>query len=752
MNLPRQRCQAASAALASRWLCIGAWLCLPALAAAAAPRSAVPPAAAAAAVSASQVFERLSSDNWIPRVVTFADLGFAGPLVLGAQETSREIALPVPPGVPLTNATLQVDASFVRADGGRTTLVLSLDGFPVSARAVTAERGDGSLTVAVDGAPRSGGLVRFNIDWRTAINRENTCSDGRTPGNLLRIEPTTRFTYRYDGSAVQDLSSAWNALPASPVILIAGHKLSAEAYDSAWRMGVALERAGKRPRIRAMPAVGDVVDLQGATLPTALRAVPAFAALGEGGRRRVKDLAEVGALMALGQAGPLQADIVIADRATASVLAHALDELRAQLPPEAVPAFTEWRSRALDGWGRQLAAGQVRVANVFGRPAIVVAPDAGGHAAGLFTQNWQQLAMSPSLLVQAADDPRADLAAVSLKYLGARPATLDVLSRADWTAGFDIGMASSEGRGPATLVMDVAAAPGAARTPPVVSVFMNEVLLSAREMEANGKRERILAPIPPHVVGTRNTIRVSFVRQQASDRCREMPEAYPVSVLASSHLLLDKVAPSMDFSGIVSRFSHGVTVLVPVSYLYDSAGSLPRVISLASSTGVSPSRARFVPVLDVGPPKVTGPFLAIDVPLQDDHGGVKLEGGRLLLAQGSERPLLDISGLNRAGLLEVARVGREVGAVYRTLGREPPLFDRAMPLAAGNVAVIGMGGLRAELNTIDPSGQGMARETKPSLTDDAAWWVLPLLVVAFVGALAAHAWWRKKRGGGDGAA
>jgi hypothetical protein len=400
--------------LASR-LVLNACFWVPAVALAAPPFAApaLPPTAAASAVSASEVFRRMSSDNWIARVVTFADLGFNGPLVLGYPETQREIMLPVPPGVPLTNATLQVDASFVRADGGRTTLILSLDGFPVSARPVAAERGDGSLTLAVDGAPRPSGLVRFNIDWRTAIGRENTCTDSRTPGNLLRIEPSTRFTYRYDGSAVQDLSTAWASLPSTPMILIAGNKLSADAYDSAWRLGVALDRAGKRPRIMALPAVGELVDLQGVVVPTALRRIPAFAALAEGGKRRIKDLAEVGALTALGQGGPLRADIVIGDRATGSVLAQALDELRAQLPAEVLDSFSEWRALALDGWGRQLAAGQVRLTNVFGRPAIVVAPDAGAHAAALFTQSWQQVAMGPLLTVHAADEPKADLAAVS---------------------------------------------------------------------------------------------------------------------------------------------------------------------------------------------------------------------------------------------------------------------------------------------------------------------------------------------------
>jgi hypothetical protein len=732
------------------WLAVSALV--PALCGAAeSGPSALPLPAAASATSPAEVFRRLGADNWVPRVVTLADLGFSGPLVLGGAETVREIALPVPAGVPLANATLQIDAGFVRAEGGRTTLILSLDGFPVSARAVTAERGDGSLTLAVDGAPRPSGVARLNIDWRTAITRDNTCSDARTPGNLLRIEPTSRFSYRYDGSAVQDLSGAWMALPASPVVMVAGNKLSADAYDSAWRLGVALERAGKHPRIRALPAVGDVVDLQGIAVPAALRAIPAFAALADGGRRRIKDLAEVGALMALGQGGPLQADIVVGDRATGSVLAQALDELRAQLPAEAHGAFADWRARALDGWGRQMAAGQVRLANVFGRPAIVVAPDAGGHAAGLFTQAWQQLAMGPALTVHAADDPRTDLAAVSLKYLGAKPASLDVLSRADWTMGFDIGAVATDGRGPGTLVIDVAAAPGAARTPPVVSVFMNEVLLAAKELEANGKRERIMAPVPRHVLSAHNDIRVSFVRQQASDRCREMPEPYPVSVLASSHMLLDRIEPMADFSGLISRFADGVNVLVPVSYLYDAQSSLPRVISLATSTGVSPSRARFIPVADVGPPKIKGPFLSIDVPLKDAaKSEVRLEGGRMLLAEGSERPLLDVSGLNRAGLLEVTRVGRDAGAIYRTLGRDAPMLDRPLRLSGGNVAVIGMNGLRAELNTFDPSGQGMGREQRPAATG--WWWLLAVAVTALVAAAVAYGWrLRRRKGAADGA-
>jgi hypothetical protein len=704
--------------------------------------------------SPAEVFRRMSSETSVSRVVSLADLGFTAPLVLGNAETSKEIALPVPPNAALFNATLQVDASFVRAEGGRTTLILSLDGLAVSARAVAAERGDGSLTLAVDGALRPNGVVRLNIDWRTAIGRENTCSDTRTPGNLLRIEPTTRFSYRYEAAAIQDLPAAWAALPASPVILVTGNRLSSDAYDSAWRLGVALERAGKHPRIKALPGVGDVIDLQAVNVPPALRRIPAFAAVADGGKRRIMDLAEVGALLALGASGPWQADIVVADRATRAVLAQALDELRAQLPPDALEAFADWRERALEGWGKQLAAGQVRLANVLGRPAIVVAPDAGAQAAGLFAQAWQQSAAGPSLNAASADDPRSDMPSVSLKSLGGKPATIDVLSRSDWSMSFPIGAVASGGRGPASLAIDVAAAPGAARTAPVASVFLNDVLIAARELEATGRRERIAAPIPRHALGTHNTIRVSFVRQQASDRCRETPEAYPVSVLASSHMLIDKVEPGADFSGLIARFANGAIVLVPIAYLQDAQNTLPRVISLAASTGVSPSRARFTAVADAGPHKVKGPFLAIDVALKDAESEVKVEGGRLYLAGGSDRPLLDVSGLHRPALLEVANIDGETGAIYRTLGREGPVPQRPLALSQGNIAVISTHGLRAEINTWDPTGQAASGEARPAggrRTKSWAVWMLWLVPVAAIAAIGALGWRLYRRRAGKGA-
>ncbi len=678
-----------------------------------------------------EVFGRMAADVWVPRTISFKDLGFDTPIVLGYPDTIREIYLPVPAGVDLSNASLQLDASYVRADGGRTTLVYAVDGAPVTAQGYAADRGDASAVIPIDGRPRPSGFIRLNIDWRTAVARENTCEDARTPGNILRIEPTSKFVFRYNGAAVRDLATAWSALPPNPTILIASNKLSPEMYDAAWRVGVALERAGKRPQVRVLPGAGDTVNLQGLQVPPGLKSHPAFAGLGDSPQHKIRDASEAGALMALGTASPLQADIVIADRNGAAT--PGLDALQGQMQGDA--GFQQWRAQAMSAFGKPIGANEIRLANVMGRPAIVVASNAGAQAAGLFTQIWQQAAAGTSLTVAAAQEPRNDNTAVSLKYLGAKPASFDVLAHADWNATFDIGSVAADGKGPGTLVIDVAASPSAARTPPVVSVFMNEVLLGAKEMEANGKRERVVAPVPRYALQTRNVIRVSFVRQLASDRCRETPEPYPVSVLASSHMLLDKIEPGADFTGLMSKFANGGTLYVPASHLNDAQATLPRVIRLAAATGLSPVKAKFVPVADGQQPKVEGAYLAVDVTPQGVGDGPR-EKDRLLLAGATkDQPMLDVRGLNRVGTLEIAGKGDSLGAVYRSLGDQAPLIDKPIQLSSGNLAIMGNAGLRTEVNTIDPSGQGVMRDAEPGLRERSYWWLIPIAVVALFVAL-----------------
>ena len=706
----------------------------------------------ARALRPAEVFQRLNADNWVAREVTLADLGFTGPVVLGLPDTTRELYLPVPANVPTSGGEIKLNANYMRADGGRTTMVVSLDSYPVSSRPFAQEKGDASLLLGVDGIPRPSGFVQLGISWGTALGADLICADGRTPGNVLRIEPDSKFTYRYDSSAVRDLTTAWGALPSVPVILISSKNLTGEAYDSAWRLGLALERVGKRSKIVALPAVGDTVDLAGVNVPPALRGVPAFAGLAQGGSYKLKDAAEVGALMSMGSTSQFRGDIVIADKAMKAAMGAAFDAVSAQLQttaPGAVGPYDNWRKRSLDFSARPLAPKEIMLARSFGRPTIVVASDAGAKAAALFNAYWSRIAASPMMVVQSADQPDADSPAVSLKYLGGKPGSVNVLANADWITTFDIGAVDGDGRVPATLVLDVSAAPGAARTPPVMSVFMNDILLGVREMTTDGKQERVTAPIPRYALAAGNVLRVSFTRQLASDRGRETPEAYPVSVLPSSHMLLEKATPSDDFKGMVSRYATGAHVMVPAAYLADASATLPRVVRVAASTGVSPQNARFTAVTGDAIPAAGGAFLTMELPMKDSKSQVKIEGGRVVMTGGNDKPFLDVSGQNNVGIVEVVKMGGDVGVAYRTAGTQPPTMDKAILLAQGNVAVIGSNGLLGEINTADPSGPTVAGgEGRPWLLRASDWWLLPVLAVFFMVALLVFAGRKRRRAAG----
>jgi hypothetical protein len=66
-------------------------------------------------------------------------------------------------------------------------------------------------------------------------------------------------------------------------------------------------------------------------------------------------------------------------------------------------------------------------------------------------------------------------------------------------------------------------------------------------------------------------------------------------------------------------------------------------------------------------------------------------------------------------------------------------MDKPIQLSDGNVAIIGATGLRSEVNTVDPTGQGRLREARPSFFERTYWWLLPILVIVFFIALLVYA-------------
>jgi hypothetical protein len=694
-------------------------------------------------------FAQLGAGHVDSRTVSLMDLGVREPILLRAPDASQELYFPVPVGLPVSNATLQLDGGYLRGDGGRTTFVLSLDGSPVLARALTEPQGDGAISIGVDGSPRPSGFVRVGVQWSSVVD-EHECADQTAIGNLWRVAPTSRLVYQFDTSAIDDLRGAWSALPPKPVIAVGSRRLAAGGYDVAWRVESLLMRAGTTPVTQVVPAVGESVNLGDVSVPAALRAVPAFAALAGGGEHRIANPAELGALVALAPSGVFSPNVLIEDDALRARLRDAFDALRAQVAsaaPDALAAFDAWRNGPagpLAGAGNGQAAaatetaqaaqdGHVGVGRLGGEPVIVVGDTAG---VGALSRTWTPIMVSNRLTVHALDDAPnlsagGDTDRIALSLVGGTPRTLNVQTSATWDATFDLAAVSGNGKVPTGVALDLAAAAAPTRNAQVASVFFNGVLIGSRLMSTDGRPQRLSANIPGYALGAVNQLQVQFQRQPEGG-CQSRAAGYPAAVLPGSHLLLGDGRLEDNFTGMIVRYAQGATVLVPDAYLDDPVHSLPRVARLANAVGVTPLRATLSVVQRGQSARVSGAFLAADVALDSVAGPASFDGGRLTIRARGNRTLADLSGLTGLGVLEVVRSGGTAGVLFRNVGAAAPVLPPTLQLLRGNVAVVDGSGVLQPFDTQNPGGVPPTDRQRAWFTQHWTAWGVPAILVALL--------------------
>lgn len=693
-------------------------------------------ATASSADGVGRHFLQMASDQSVQRQVTLKELGITTPLIFTGVESQRELFLPVPAGVQVTNAALQFNASYLRADGGRTSMALSVDGYPTVARRLAEEQGDLSQGIAIPGQARADGFVKFGVKWSSVIS-ETVCSDQRAPGNALRIEPSTRFTYSYDRSAIKSIATAWSALPPNPVLLVSGRNLTPDAYDTAWRMGLTIKRAGKRPRWMAMPAVGDTVNLSEISVPPELRSIPSFASLMNGDAKyKIKNNAEIAALFILGNQGQFRADLVVADAAMKTNLRNAMNALGAEIQassPDASTIFQNWLKTDVAILDQKDEADQLSLVSFVGSPVIMVSAKGGKKAAALLDTLWRPIAAAKDLTVETAEALRAKASTVLLSQFGGINGTMDVSEKAERAVSFEIGELVGSGRLPSQVVFDLSAAPGTNGEAPVVSIFMNDYLLGARVMTADGQPHRVIVDIPYYTLAARNIIRIAFIRQSSKLQCHDVTSSFPVTIFPGSHLKLKQMAPGNNFVGIAARYAKESTLIVKDAWLQDALAMLPMTVRMADAAGLSSIHTQFSVLKQGEPLKPATPFLALDVapegkPTAEEHNGA-------LVLNGAEKtPILQLKGLDRIGVAEVVEVNGQSGIRFYSVGKNMPVLTSSFRLAHGNLAVITDAGPVLQIDKNDPTDSRFAKEDNPqSLWQrHMEWWLAAIAVIIFI--------------------
>ena len=525
-------------------------------------------AQAASASALGDAIRQLGASDGLQRSVTLKELGIVDPVVLAGTAT-QDFYLPVPRGLPLGDASIAFDGRYLKGEPGTSTVVISLNGTPAVSQTVPDGEGTLQRNLPVAQPARASDFVRLGVNWRNRNNSQQRCDENHSLANSLTISPQTRLSYRVDPRDVRTIEDVWNTLPVRTTVLVSGRQLEQASFDSAWRIGASLQRNNRRMQVRALPAVGEVIDLRGLEVPAALAGVPAFAALrGAEPQHKLASDAELGALIMLGSA-QVSGDIVVADKALQQRLTAAFAALQTQLAadPDAGQALQQWRARRAPLASEALASQQLRALPMGRQMVLAVASDAGARVAGLQEAALQRLLVSDNVTVAAAQPPQWDEAkGIRLSSLGGSPDSFDVLSRGEWTMNFPLSAVASQGRMPGEITLYVAAAPGASATRPVATLFWNGMLLSARQLDANGQPERLRARVPGYALGINNTLRVSVQRQPYSADCNEIPQPYPASVLpAISYVTPGKAEPNGSFIGLLPLLGARSQLLVPAS-------------------------------------------------------------------------------------------------------------------------------------------------------------------------------------------
>lgn len=684
---------------------------------------------------AGDALRQLSANRWVERTTTLEDLGVGAPVVLIDNEARQEFFLPMPQGLRTEGAAFHFEGRYAKAEAGASNLMLRLDGVPLATQSIPA--GDGIVNRRLDVPPGKAatGFLRVGVDWRSDVALRR-CESNRATANALTILPQSRLNYRYDADSITTLNDAWIALPGATTLLVSGQHLEQDAYDSAWRVGVALERGGKRARVRVFPSVGDEVDTRRLRAPVGLESVPAIAAIAGSDKHKLANAAEIGALLLM-NASAVNGDVAIADTALTIKLNQALDALQEQFASDvdALQAFKTWRQERAGLATAPMQSGNIALTGLGAHPVIAIAQDAGARAAGVFDAFWRGTLRTDHVQVANVSVPgtgKEQDYTIRLGSLGGSSDSFDVVARGDWTSLFLLGSIAQDGRMPEELVLDVAAAPGASSTRPVASVFWNGILVGARQLEAHGRPERLNARIPGYVLGVTNTVRVSFQRQPVSVDCNEIPQGYPVNVLPSSFVRTGAAEPDGSFLGLLPLIAGHAQLIVPERYLATAPATIGSVVRLAMASGLSPVRADLTVAAEGQVVKPTKPFIGMEVAIDGIEPRVVVTGGKQLRVGGKDMPWLDIAGLQRLSSAEVVSGAGHSGILWSAIGTmSAPALEAPFLLNRGDIALIGSEGPVAWVDTSNPSAS-----QSPSMGSSAfyAWrryfsWGVPLVSV-----------------------
>ena len=579
--------------------------------------------------------------------------------------------------------------------------LFTLNGAPLPVQAA-APASPGQLLNAQ--LPLNASAAQARLGMQVAPAAQTTCD--AVPAGAVALNSSSYLSYypaADDASTPQSWAQGIAALPERPFLMVASPPLSPEVFDTAWRVGVAMARVGRRVAVHPLPRVGDKVDTRTLSIPASLKSMPAFASLADAtADHTIENPAEIGALLMLDAADTL-ADVVVVDRQLQGQIGRALDALQNQIADdEAMAVFQQWRDRKMP-----LARTDVQTASMvripFGaHPVWAVSSQGAASVAPMNAgPSWQLLSAvadgGARLATQQAAHPILSPANV------ASPNQFAVHAPENWSGTFALVPPGNSRHTPSSVQASFQLPAQSKEQHPVGVLRWNGILLAARKLSAGSERESLSASIPAYALADINLLQVSVEQSAPAGDCKQAITV-PTSALQLD-VRFDAPAASTlpddpTFAELIPSLGEDAEIAVPKGYLSEARTGLSNTIRMAVAANLSTHSAHLVLVESDKPYAPTRPFVALDVAVQHTDRQLNLVGNNITFKDRSVdglpwKPNSDVSAV------QTVTSGQQAGLLWYPLGEDATLKSTGLLVNHGRVALLGPA---SEVAWVDPSG------------------------------------------------
>lgn len=589
--------------------------------------------------------------------------------------------------------------------------------------------------VALYGVDVNKGFIDLSVALDSPSSAKNPANLAR---NTLALDPkATGLVYSFAPDSVSDVRSVLATLPHRPLILLPQSELTGSQYEAALRSALALAQKDFQPEFIAIPKLGEQVSTVGLRVPDTLKTLAVFmpfatAVANNHAPLTITSNAQIGAWLVLRAAAERGlAQLVIDAAASNQAITQALAAL-AQVADEKIWNHAVWQLPDSH------TPANLRVANLAGQMVLLLDEPNVAAAAALFASTWLELASSQAALLDKAELYQNDEHDKTHFYFAQSQSVKEISKQAEWVIPFKLADLPA-GKWPDAFEINLLAAPTGDRVRSVVSVYLNDNLLTSDFLRSDGQFERVSARIPLYSLSASNYLKVEVRRRCEAGECIEQAQSYPVQLLPSSYLALASAGDAQQFFMLSPQLGQQAELILPSQYLHDGARSLGFVQNILSGLATRSAGLK-ISFTDKAVFSTQKSFIAFEVaPASSNRERGKMQAGQLQLRNAQGKVIFDATGMGNLASVQLLKSAGQTGVVVRSVGANLLNLTEPPNLTQGDFAVLDAQGVKLTLNLSDPDNQLQLEQDNQALTfvisRHRAWLIALLVLLSLVASL-----------------